>query len=689
MPSTKDPGQIDVGAGKLHSNVATAAADFQTSSGTSSMLAAALAALNQQLPVVTRTAGFAGTGQTSIVLDGSTRPIWLGDGTVSVSINDYFRLVTDPYEDVPTEADGSPVILTGAITGGSLGGGWYTGASLTLHFSGPITGGFWRIYYGTRQTLQTLEPNDPFTYTTIRNTAHVQENLADVLRDLHQASGNRDWDDAWESTIADLARSGLNERYRLSTTGLSGGTVDTAGEGAVITRDGQAPTVEATADFGVYFYPAVTADPYTAHFLTRAGPGPQSDTNHRVNTDGGTGYVGILQQRLSKSAVMRLNALAYTQASRMDLIERAFSASTIGTANVRTKVTPGYTTDTRLNPDAGTGFDDRREILLGTTDYFYEGTAEKTSEVAVGRDMIEITYPSGDKIVCVITALDASTSRKALVENLTGGGLSFPSGVATTGVSFRFIKTKYWQGVGSQQYTDFENGYLIPDGVKLGQLYHAIPPFVTDDIQASGGNEVEDIGDAEFFARAQTIGQSEVASLTAKPYALKWGGHDPKGWVNEVKGGLRGDGVVEATQYNIGTRIEAVSAPSGGAWPITWHPSLEGSRLVIRLLNSSGTAAVTLTLAADYLTNVVDEGDEIEVVVINSGFAPVPDESAPSGALYTIAWPSEFQFSGGDGTPVLFNHNGRVTVQKYKGTYDAAAFGQFLMTKTTYMGPGA
>ena len=683
MPSDKALTNVTTGAGKLHSNVATAAADLQMSSGTEALLASVLAALQQELAIVTRTGAIAGAGQTSHVVNGSVNPIWLGDGSVSTDIEDYFRLVTEPGNNAPVDASGNPITIS-SLTGANIGDGWFTGASLTLNFSGAIAAGqFWQVYYTSRVTLQSL-PGEAFSYSTIRNTqAGVRPELQEVLRDLHSGAATDVWDDAWASTILDLAYSGLDERYRRSTTGA--GNLDTAGDGAVITRDGQAVTMESTAQFGYYFYPNVTSDPYTAHFLTRAGPGPQSDQTHRVNTDGGTGYVGILQQRLSKSGVMRLNALAYTQASRMDLIERAFSAAVIGTANVRTKVTPGYTTDTRLNPDAGTGFDDRREILLGTNDYFWEVVSgDKTSEVAVGRDMIEITYPSGDKIVCVITALDPSTNRKALVENLTGGGLSFPSGVATTGVSFRFIKAKYWQGCGTQQYTDFENGYLIPDGIKLGHFYHAIPPFVTDDITA--GQEVEDIGDAEFFARAQTIGQSGVANLTAKPYALKWGGYDPEGWVQEVKGGLRGDGAVEATQYNMQTRLVDVSA--SGSWDLLWHPTLEGSRLVIRVLHASGTATIAVTLATDYLNNVVAAGDKIEVVIVNGGFCPTPGPNAPSGALYAISWPSEFKFSGGDANPILFNHSGQVTTQKWTGTFDTPAFSKFLMTKTTYMGPG-
>jgi len=381
---------------------------------------------------------------------------------------------------------------------------------------------------------------------------------------------------------------------------------------------------------------------------------------------------------------MRLNALAYTQASRMDLIERHFVAATIGTANVRTKVTPGNTTGTSLNPDAGTGFNDRREIELATGDYFWEaGSGNNTSEVALGRDMIEITYPSGDKIVCVITEFPG-TSRRALVENLTAGGMSFPSGVATTGVSFRFIKTKYWQGVGSQQYTDFENGYLIPDGIKLGHFYHAIPPFVTDDVTA--GLEVEDIGDAEFFARAQTIGQSLVANLTAKPYALKWGGYDPEGHVQAVKGGLRGDGAVESTLVTRSS-IRQDDYGSAGSFNVDWHPSLEGSLLILRMLHATGTVNLTVDLHTDFVNNVMQDGDEIEVHIINSLSAPVPDDGAPSGALYTLLWDTWFQFSGHDDYPIVFNHNSQVTVQKWKGTFSAIV-GKFLMTKTTYIGPG-
>jgi hypothetical protein len=684
MPSDKALTNIITGAGKLHSNVASAASDLQTSSGASSLLATTIAALQQETPVITRTSPVAGTGQTSVVISGATNPIWMGDGSISVEYEDYFRLVTDPYQDVPTEADGSPVYIT-SLVGAALGDGWFTG-SLTVNFSGPITGGFWTVYYGTRATLQSIgTPLEPMTYTSIRNTAHVQQNLANVLRDLHVGSGSRDWDGVWLSTIEDLVKGGLNERYRLSTSGLGGATEDTPGEGAIIFRDGQAVTVQSQATQSLISGTGDTADPYSANFKVLAGP-PGTTSSNIEDYDGGTGYVTVLQQRLASSPLWKTNSAALSLASRVDVIERLIRTSTIGTANVRTKVTADDPTGTLLNPDAGTGYNDVRTIQLATGDYFWESVSgNKNSEVAVGCDMLEITFPSGDIQVFVITELDVSDSQRALLMNLSGGGGAFPSGVATTGASFRFVKTKYWQGCGNQQWIRDESG--VTPAILLGHLYHAVAPFVTDDVTQSG--ESEEIGTAEFFARAQTLGNTGVAGITdvAACHALRWGGYNPQTWANEPKGTLRGDGAIETSLVNLTTRKETYT--TAGSYTIDWHPALDGSLLIIVMEHTTGVVAITLNVVADYYTNVVQEGDQIEIHVLNSANAPTPGAAAGTGATYTIAWHGIFSFNGNSQYPIQYNTTGRRTAQIWRATFSELGGGDFLMhDEVTEIGAG-
>jgi len=689
MPSDKDPNLIDVGAGKLHSNVATAAADYQTSSGTSSLLAAALAALNQELVIPTVTGNTVSVGDTSIILSGAVNPIWVGDNPGD-SLKDLFRLVQASNDSLPTDAIGDPIEVA-SIVGAAIGDGWFTGVGLTVNFTGVVPAGLtYRLYYGTRATLQSI-PIEAFSFTTIRNSVAVDEDLQTILKELHSAGGDT-WDDAWASTIDDLTKSGLNERYRLSTTGGSG-TVDTAGDGALIHRDGQAMTLESSAALGSYLYPNTPSDPYSAHHKTTAGPGPQTDIVDRENSDGGTGYVNVQQQRLTTSSGMRMNALAYSLASRIDAIERHFSNSLIGTANIRTKIVPTNGSGTLLNPDAGTGYNDRRTIQLASGDYFWESiSGNKTSEVAIGRDLIEITYFGGKKQVCVITELFGTDPRKARLLNLTGGGLSFPSGAVVTDAKFRFIKLKYWQGVGTQKFIDHKGGGLVTPNIELGHFYHAITPFISDDIVQSG--EAEDIGDAEFYARARTVGNSGVAGLTTRPFALKWGGYDPATWEQVPSGGLRGDGAIEATLFS--QKEHRVDVGSNGVTVINWHPSLQGSLLVVDVDHAAGLATITINIdIADYLTYVRQPGDRIEIHIRNPTAAPTPGVGVPLGATYTIAWSGALRFEGAGsvgsvpgGVPIIYNHTGIRTVNKWAGTWSSLDNDFMMHDETPQLGPG-
>jgi hypothetical protein len=143
--------------------------------------------------------------------------------------------------------------------------------------------------------------------------------------------------------------------------------------------------------------------------------------------------------------------------------------------------------------------------------------------------MIEVTLPSGNVQVYVITKLfggphasspvPAEDARRALVRTLSGDSPNFPA-TATAGASFKFIKAKHFEGVGSQRYRAEIDGQTDP--VLFGQMYHAVTPAITDDLT---GNAEIDPGYPEFYARART--RSEVNNTGDSPYALMFGGFNP------------------------------------------------------------------------------------------------------------------------------------------------------------------
>lgn len=677
MPSSKALTNVHTGAGKLHPNVASAAADFEGENSSAAFLASIIAALNREVAEPAVYQVWLTAGATSTTMDGSIYgPIWLGES--GKQANDLFDLSGSPSGDRVSDTNLLPISVT-SIAGAAVGSNSFTTAIITVNFSGTIAFDGWHyILYSKRATLASFVKG---SFATARKFVPAPAALENAFYSiLWPYSGLGQWNSTPTISLYDAARSGLGERYSRSNLVDPLAPLGVPGSGALITRTGQAITLRATSTQRDYSFP--TPDPYLAHFKTQAGP-PAPTTGTSTNYDGGTGYVGVLQQRVTANPNVRTNAQAMTVASRLDVIERYVTSATLGIANTRTKVVPTSTTGTALNPDGGATADDRRTIRIATADFFWQGAAQ--SEVALGRDMIEVTLPGGETQVYVITTLfggphpaspvPAEDARRALVRTLTGDNPNFPSGVATTGVSFRFIKTKHFEGVGSQTYRAVLDGQVDP--VLLGDVYHAVTPILSDDPSGAGSNEI-DPGQPEFYARSRT--PTDNNSLGAKPYALRWGGFNPLLHVQEAKGGLRGDGAVVCSLLSRSN----YSYSATGTGTLTWHPTLQGSVLLISVA-SAGPITLTLDLDPDYVNDVMSDGDEITVIVANSINAPVPGGGGGSVVL-TMNWPVWFLFSGRDDIPMQYNDTS-ITYTVYQGAF-SGSLNKFVMRAATYLGPG-
>ena len=660
MPSSKDLSTINLGFGRLHRGVATAAAHlFSEGGGTATILSSLLAAINQELAAVNVTADVTPIVPVpSVLISGANNP-FVGDNALEPLIN-LFRLVDTQDQEI-YDAAGS-IIRVASVAGAAIGSGFTTN-NITLTFTSAIPAFVgYRIYYGIRKTLGDLR-KDTFTYPAIRRSPQVEQEVEDLFKALQDDAGIPTWNSTWLTSVGSLTRSGLDERYRRKS-GAVVGNINTPGDGAVITRDGQAPTTQATTadqDYANDF-----KDPFWAQWKAEI-PGAISSYAFDGREDGGSGFISLINRRSIDTANDRTRP-ALSVAAFWTLLERMNNQSSLGGADTRTRIDPANTTGTVLNPDAGVTDADRSTLEIGTGDFFYNIALK--SEVATGYDVLRITYPGGKPDEAyVITEIDPGglgNARRCIVRTPGGGLPNFPSGVATTGVSFQLLKTLFNQGGGAGTW---QANLGSSQAVLLDHFTVAQPAPVTDNPAV----EAVDYPPA-FFAAGRSLAEAGNAQGFT---ALMWGGYNPDLWRYDPLGGLRGDGSIETAGRNLlgltsnRTQTMTVSATGSQQWDIDFKP-----RLAINVTVDALT--LTMTLPAGTVYTPV-EGDQIEVIV-NLGGAV---------STFTLLWPSggttEFFFSSaGDKTPTQAV-NSRT---RYTGSYTAVGTNGYLLTKTTYPAGG-
>lgn len=653
MPSSKSINEILVGPGKLHNDVAAAAADYQTGPGAEAM-SSVVEALNQAVAVPTSATVHITAGATSITVDaGAYGPIWLGNP--GDAIPEVLDLVSTSNNARVSTADGLPIFVS-YTTPTVVGGGFSTHPSLVLNLSGAIsTTGYYKLLFSKRVLLRSV-PSGMVAAARkfIPDPSAVETSLREIKwGTLYNPTHQGNWSTTPTTDLHQAALFGLEDRYNRATVAAGTPSLNTPGDGGLIRRTGQALTLQATA--GTYDYTAPPPDPFNALVKTTAGPQANS-TTLSIKKDGGSGFVSVLQQRLTASTHYLTGTASASAASSIEVIERYLDAATIGGANVRTRVTPGLTTGAALNPDDTDSVDDRRTIKLADGDFLFNSTTGQT-EVAVGYDMLEITYPSGAKQVCVITDIHTGFTPEAQfarVRAISGDHPNFPESV-TTGVSFKFLKVKSFQGVGLQSY--MANTYSHIDPVRLGYAYHAVPPCLTDSYSA----EFEVNPDPPtFVARGVVPGDTNDASVF--PLAMVWGGFSPTLGRPVTNGRLYGDGHVQATLLEEHVAGHSVSTTS----TITWNPDTDGAVLDITLAHSSGAIVVTVAFDAAFS---VWAGKHLTVAVHNTNAA----------ASATFVWPGGVSFSGSDGAAVIY---GAGTVHIYNLTSTQSGYLATLSVKS-------
>lgn len=153
-----------------------------------------------------------GSPVVSKIIDASEM-VWLGPS--GTPYNELFQIVDSDGNEIINASGVTCVVTATSPLPGSGGlkppdGFADSNVQLTI-VPGIPAGTTYRIYYGKKGSLAEM-PRDSFTKLAIPGRDNLPGGVRKQLKNLHGNSA--DWDAAWVSTVYELARGGLNERYR-------------------------------------------------------------------------------------------------------------------------------------------------------------------------------------------------------------------------------------------------------------------------------------------------------------------------------------------------------------------------------------------------------------------------------------------------------------------------------------------
>jgi hypothetical protein len=360
MPSNKNPNALSVGAGKLPANTVTATAQLFPSSRADVESVVDTTSRPVLLGDLSEYTSFTSSGDTSRFLSSALPHKWLGD-TNSPSITDLFKVVTvaDSLEesDPVVAEDGTTITVTG-VTGASLGDG-FVATNITVQFSGTIPSGVdYRVLWAAPQAL-----------------SEIDDLSADALVRAGQMGALS------KQNLTTAMTGGLDGHYRRSTAAVNQTTInlDTAGDGAVFTRDGQAVT--ASLPSTVSYLSNRVPDPFLAAFA--AIPDDFSQTASDEEMGGDYGLVQFTGVRESSSDANELSSQGSNAGLGAVYIPRDIQDTTVNGGTVRTYVPKGVVAT--LNPSNAGG-----DILeISAPHYFALAGVTALSQSA---DVILVTF---------------------------------------------------------------------------------------------------------------------------------------------------------------------------------------------------------------------------------------------------------------------------------------------------------
>jgi len=561
-------------------------------------------------------------------------------------------VVTDG-NDNQLEVGGTAVVVTGiqqtgggASVIGTAADGFYTDPRITFS-PGIPNGTTYRIYYGERSSLGRKVEADKLSF------------LDTQLSDIRNASLE---EKVWAQ--------GLNEKYRRSSKYPTTYNLDTAGDGAIIQRDGPAPEVVNNA-VDYVTAPKQYQDPYLA--LWKASPQELDDAADN-DYSGYIGYLAITPRHdYGESSSVEASSKGLPSAGFLAAVPRDIRADTLNAKTTLTRVdSTAYVT---LNPESGSG-DDARVVQLSGSDYFIN-TNDRTA-VRRGVDLLELTWDSGDVEVYVIAEINVtatSAKRRAYLLTLGGEKPTFANNDGTA--KARWIQPTFFaggslaaQGWASQEY--FLNTFTscppppLVESPTSVQARAGGSPFFAGwplDAEEEPGVQVAAAFEVGGFVTSDSSGVADGRKLSMlRAYA--------NGDLQHLQGG-RHSGHLESPGRT--SQVHAnVSGTDGKEWDPESHYSTPSTALKGSVigLNFTGAATYTLSLHANYTPR---HGDRLVCYLYNEG-----------GGAVSMTWPSSFRFSEGDDS--IPSDAGYVA--KLEAIYlNMASFGgtdQFYITKTAY-----
>lgn len=604
--------------------------------------------LHRDLALAARTADVtAGSAVSSIVIAGQ---VFVGDLGVSntqaqrdalISVldnNDNEVLVGNTKVQASLIHDGSSNNVVGTQTSG-----FFNTVTVNLNVAIPI-GTTYRLYYGSRGNLATL-PKDAFTSIKIRGAQEVEAAVEQLFRDLHSSAAGTNWNDPWAASVNSLARTGLDGRYRLSTTD-PGGTpaLNTPGNGGTITRDGPSLAVEFPSydlttfgTVGVTRYP----DPLLAAWRLRRATKTVSTA---YDTRQGGDY-GIVQESPYHN-LADVGEVAYnhvTNAIVTELVPRSITTTTLAAHNVTSKI--NATGIGVVNPSAGTDATSRRTLQVASGDYIRNTSNQR---VAVRpTDLIEVTDATSGQVVGTYR-LDAVLTDTSFTVKAVSGALPpiGPSG-ASANVKLRWLQTI--ASLGGQHRAGSGSTHGVPS------LFVAQPSALTD------GYSDENIAAAAILMSAHAV--RGIGAPELQYNALLWGGFGLDG-VPQYNGRLDGDGGMRTfggrQSLNLISRNPINQVIGNGGGTVTFDLQSEGSSRRVST-NGSISSATPLTIALSTATGFSPvEGDEwtLDIGIANGVVGP-----------FSVVWPGNFVFSGSDGVVPTSNSSGNAYTIHYEFLY--------------------
>lgn len=603
--------------------------------------------LRKDLALTARTADvLAGAPVSQIVLAGQT---FVGEFGVANNQDQRDRLISvlDSSDNEIIDAAGVRVLALlihdGASNNvvGTQATGFFNTPTVNLNVAIP-TGTTYRVYYGERGSLANL-PKNAFTEIKIRGAQEVEAEVERVFRDLHATSGAV-WNDPWVATVNSLARTGLDGRYRHTTTDPgTGPALNTPGAGGTITRDGPAVTmslptynlgVGGIGAFGGTRYP----DSLMASFrLRRAAPVVGTAWDPTLGGD-----VGLMQESPFHTT-SDANEVAFSHVTAplvLDVIPRDIRASTLGGNAVLTRIST--TALATLNPTAGSDATSRRTIEVGAGDFVRDGSSRTALR---STDFIEVTDNATGLVIGTYKVDTITAVNRFTVKAVTGDNPSLGPSGATGVVRLRWLQPTLC--LGGRQNEAGAGGSTNFMVIAPGILHSA---WDTNYVPVS----------AAFLSALND--RSTSASNISLYTSMAWGGFGTDGAFS-LKGRLYGDGGFEClggrqTRNLPSRRFTQFNIPDGGG-AAALNPFSFGSATIatVAALLTTSVAVFSIDTTGGYSPV---GGDEITIYVkITTG----------TTGDFSITWPGNFIFSGDDGVVPLHNTTGQEMVIRFDFMY--------------------